>query len=131
MAFLKEGLAANPDSPGLMTEIGMQIAFDGRDLKTAHDWFERAKDTGVSHWEQLDDEEKDGLEDAYRWLAICDGRLTRMQELRTIVLEGLKLFPEDQVLLNYAIKLKLPVKLPPGASGSSTIPDLVPPKPEM
>lgn len=96
--FLEDGLTANPDDIELLTEIGYFQATRRKDLRTAVTFLERARTQGRLHVRSHDEEERDALEQTYRWLALCYRDMGDEPNLRDVVAEGLGLFPDDGVL---------------------------------
>ncbi len=96
--FLNDGLKANPSSVEMLVEIGYLHLTRRKDLKTAAAYFERARFAGRTHSKELDDEERDALEQAYRWLALCYRDLGDHKALHEVADEGLRTFPDDEVL---------------------------------
>jgi hypothetical protein len=96
--FLVQGLHANPESVDLLTEIAMLDISRRRKPEDAIPLLERARALGYAHRETLADNEKDALQNTYRWLALCYRDTHRSNELRRTAEEGLSVFPDDKVL---------------------------------
>jgi tetratricopeptide (TPR) repeat protein len=108
--YLGEGLRANPDSIEILTQIGVIHASRKRDLNTALEYFERAHRVIQSGRYGATQAEAVAL--TYRWLLITyDQQGNRAKQLE-IIREALPKFPEDQVLLRYALKLGLEPAIP-------------------
>ncbi|CAN5473867.1 hypothetical protein BH11ARM1_BH11ARM1_13300 [soil metagenome] len=108
--YLEEGLRANPDSIELLTQIGVLISSHKQDIPGGLSYFERAHkiiEQGSYGQSQLD-----AVELTFRWLTISYARLNRTDDLRATVEEGIKQFPDDQVLLRYAIQLGMHPVIP-------------------
>ena len=106
IAFLNEGLKQNPDSPEIMTRIGALVASKKQDFTKGMDWFEKAY-AATMKIERPSPDQLETREDVFRWVAITANRIGDTQREREIVEEGLKLFPEDQVMLRFGIQLGL------------------------
>ena len=100
IAFLKEGARNNPRSIALFTELGRYALVYQRDRVQAERYFRRAVRNG-SHWTPRNPFERDGLLNAYRWLAIMKHRMGQPQEARVWALQGLTRFPNDPVLQRF------------------------------
>ena len=95
--FLKEGARNNPRSIALFTELGRYALVYQGDHAQAERYFRHAIANG-SDWMPQNPFERDGLLNAYRWLAILKKRAGRLQEARRWAQQGLTRFPSDPVL---------------------------------
>lgn len=98
LSFLAEGFGENPTSIEIMKETAKLYITRKRDFDEAVNWLERARGFGYSHRMTLDAEDKDALEEAYRWLCLCYRNQGRLDDVRKTAEEGLKLFNDDKVL---------------------------------
>lgn len=108
--YLKQGLDENPNSIDILTRTGVLYAQGLGEIDTGEGYFRRALKAVRNH--QFGPEDADAVRETYRWVAILDDRKEDRPDLKAIVQEGLKVFPDDQVLLRFAKKLGLPVKIP-------------------
>lgn len=108
LAFLKEGLRENPDSIELLTRVGVVTATDLKDIPGSLRWFSQGYQIGMQRREHLSDEGKEALLDNMRWVAIVCARLGRTGDVRRVVEQGIRMFPDDQVMLRYAVQLGIP-----------------------
>lgn len=102
--FLGQGLAENPESVDLLTEVAY---IDIRRLdqpKNAIPLLERARKIGFEHQFELSDAEQDALRNTYRWLALCYRDTDQPEQLGKTVQQGLSLFPDDGVLKRLSTK---------------------------
>lgn len=99
LGLLREGLAANPNSVGILSEIGFVHVSRRKDLRTAAAYFEQARQAGRAVVERLDDEDQEALLYGYRWLGLIYRDLGRADSMREVLREGVQLFPDDPVLL--------------------------------
>ncbi|MEZ0327619.1 MAG: tetratricopeptide repeat protein [Fimbriimonas sp.] len=111
LEFLQAGLKANPDSPEIMTRIGVLIAAKEERIPEGLEWFERARVAALKRPNTTPDQQE-ALSESYRWLLIAADRLGKTERVRAIVEEALQKFPDDPVVLRFAIKLGMKVKLP-------------------
>jgi hypothetical protein len=96
--YLKQGLVENPKSVAILNEIGEMYISRVHNLNKAVGYLEQARAIGRHReWIALDSE-RDALEQAYRWLALCYRDLGMTDNMRTVSAEGLKLFKDDVVL---------------------------------
>jgi hypothetical protein len=98
IAFLKEGWDANPKSVDLPSQIGYTIATREKDLKLATTYLEKARSAGIARFKELGETEKEGLNTAYRFLALCYRDLGRRSEELAVLREGIQVFPDDPLL---------------------------------
>jgi len=101
ITFLKEGARNNPRSIALFTELGRYaLIYQGNPVQ-AERYFRRAIANG-SRWMPQNPFERDGLLNAYRWLAILKHREGRTEEARRWAQHGLSRFSCDPVLRQFA-----------------------------
>ena len=98
LRFLNEGLAENQDSIDLLTEVAYVHLTREKDLSAAIPFLEKARRIGSAHVETLADNEKDALENAYRWLAMCYRDTHQPKMAARTAAEGLVHFSDDGVL---------------------------------
>lgn len=109
IAFLKEGLAANPKSIDIITQIAYCYLkeHDGkRDYAAAWPYLVQARNVGVENLEHLSDQEKEALLLNYRRLCVAARELKMFDQEQKALEEGLKVFPDDKPLLK--LKAELP-----------------------
>ncbi|HVT10702.1 MAG TPA: hypothetical protein VHE55_00415 [Fimbriimonadaceae bacterium] len=98
LAFLNQGLAQNPDSVDVITEIAyLDITRRGSPYD-AIPLLEHARALGKDHLKTMADNERDALQNTYRWLALCYRDTHRPLDVKRVVDEGLVNFPDDRVL---------------------------------
>lgn len=98
LAFLNEGLAANPDSISILDEIAfMQITRD-HDLGQAVLALEHARDVGLKTVKQMQDDDREDFIEVYRWLALCYRDLNDRDKMNERLEEGHKMFPDDPII---------------------------------
>lgn len=102
LAFLDEGLAHNPNSVALYAEKGSLHMADNHDLVRAERDFSRAIELGEANWARLDDDAREAMEVAYRYLALIHRDTGRGAAQTQIALKGLRRFPDDRVLKRLA-----------------------------
>jgi tetratricopeptide (TPR) repeat protein len=112
LEFLEEGRKNNPQSIEILAQIGVIYTTRLNDIERGLKYYHRAAEIGTPVASRLSENERDGLELAYRWLALSYNHLEDQRNLRRSVEEGLQIFPEDPVLLRYAIQLGMPVNIP-------------------
>ncbi len=98
LAYLDEGRTQNPFSVAIYREIGQIQATKLHQLQAAATNLETGRKLGHSSFTRLDDDEKEALQDIYRWLGIIYQRTERMELMRQVVREGKTHFPDDGVL---------------------------------
>lgn len=97
LAFLREGLRYNPNSITLNTEYARHLIVKRAAYAEAENYLKRAIQTGNSS--KPADWEREGFQDAYRWMVLqWRKRGNRQQELYW-AREGLKRFPDDGICL--------------------------------
>ena len=107
ISFLEQGLKANPDSIDILTQIGVLYAQQRKEVTEGLVYLDRA--LKVIHEGKYGKEDAEVVSETYRWLCICYDYQNNRTMLKKITLEGLKKFPDDQVLLRMAI-LRLGMK---------------------
>jgi hypothetical protein len=110
LAYLKEGLGANPTSPEIMTRIGVLTARAG-DIPAGLQWFEKARSAALENGTQTA-ERREALVEVYRWLLIAADRMNKSERVKEIAQEAYERYPDDQVVLRFAIKSGVKVNLP-------------------
>ncbi len=98
IALLREGLAANPNSVSILSELGFITSARLKDLRGAAAYFDQARLAGKDVLDRLDDEDQTALLYSYRWLGLIYRDLGEFESKQSIVEEGASLFPEDPVL---------------------------------
>jgi hypothetical protein len=98
IAFLKEGWKANPSSVDIPSQIGYTIATREKKLVTASRYLERARKLGVARFKELGENEREGLRTAYRFLALCYRDMGETAKQKAVIIEGIKVFPDDPLL---------------------------------
>ncbi len=96
--FLREGLKNNPDSVEILTEIAYLEITRKRSLTTAIPLLEEARKDGIAQRATLTDSQKDGLEETFRWLAMCYRNSDQPGQAVAVARDGLSLFSDDYVL---------------------------------
>jgi hypothetical protein len=100
--FLKQGLAANPESIDILTRIGVLHAQQMGEVREGLRYFNRA--LKVIHEGKIGPEDQDAEIETYRWLCICYDNLGDRETLKRIADEGIEKFPDDQVILRIQIQ---------------------------
>jgi hypothetical protein len=103
LTFLNQGLAENPQSVDLITEIAYIDISRRKRPDEAIPLLERALKIGTAHLSAMSDNERDALQNTYRWLALCYRDTHRPADMQRIVQEGLATFPDDLVLRHVAM----------------------------
>jgi hypothetical protein len=98
LAFLHEGLAKNPQSIDILTQIGYLTITRKRDLEGALPFLEQARAIGIKNLQMLSEQELEALNLAYRWLGLSCRDIERPAELSGLMKEALRIFPDDPVL---------------------------------
>lgn len=101
IAFLNEGLSANPQSLMILNQLGFTWAVRKRDFPRAIIYFERARSL-AKRAKNLSESDKESLQDVYRWLALLYRETHQPQMQASVAAEGLKIFPGDVVLMGKA-----------------------------
>lgn len=98
MDFLERGLAANPKSIAILTEIGRLRTTKLHQLTAAIGAFEEARRIAQST-QPLSEEDVDTLADTYRWLCLCYRNRCQFDRMRSVAIEGLQRFENDPILM--------------------------------
>jgi len=96
--FLHEGLAANPQSVDILTEIAYVHLTRQRAFRDAIVWLEQARRYGHVHKDNLSEAEMTALNNTYRWLCLCYRDIDDAASVRSVAAEGLAVFPDDKPL---------------------------------
>lgn len=106
IAYLSEGLEANPTSSALYAEMGQEYAGRQRQYKTALPYLDKAIAAGEKRFPEgitdPDSDEAEGFLSAMRYAALCYRKLDDLAKMRAVANYGLKYFPDDPVLLRSA-----------------------------
>lgn len=94
LAFLKEGVAKNPDSVEIHTELGRYLLYTFKDAPAAEREFRHAIRLGERHGKMREDE-AEAWETAHRWLVIQYNHAGRSQEAKEMALIAMRRFPES------------------------------------
>jgi hypothetical protein len=94
LAFLHEGEKQNPESLEIQEEIGRYLMYRFHDPAAAEQRFQRAIALGAAKG-TLTDDERQGWEDAHRWLFIRYHLAGRCREAREIARIGVQRFHES------------------------------------
>lgn len=98
LEFLGEGLRANPSSTAILNDTAFMYITRKKDLRTAIGYLETARKAGKKNFGQMVDEDKEELDQIYRWLALCERDLGEQQAMKEVLDEGASMFPDDAVL---------------------------------
>lgn len=101
IAFLREGIAANPNNPQLLADLGRVLVMRKNDRLSAVPMFRRATEQ-ASRLKQLDEQDSEAVLAGFRMLAMCYRDWRRTEQCIDIAEAGLKHFPEDAVLARLA-----------------------------
>ncbi len=96
--FLSQGLAQNPESIDILSEVSYCYLqpFNGhRRYPDAIPFLVKAKGIGTENWSILSEQEKDALQRCYRSLSICYRETGKYSEMSSNALKGLELFGND------------------------------------
>ncbi|HWA82345.1 MAG TPA: tetratricopeptide repeat protein [Fimbriimonadaceae bacterium] len=96
--FLREGWKANPTSVDIPSQIGYTIARRTGNLDEAIKYLEASRKLGLSREKDLVDQEREGLRTAYRFLALCYRDEGKSSLEKSVLREGVRLFPDDVIL---------------------------------
>ena len=102
IAYLEEGLRANPDSIEITTQLGSMHVARKADIKKGLVWLERARELARRQGKQTTLSEAEAVVEAYRWLALVYQHENRVKEQHEAAREGLARCPDDKVLLRMA-----------------------------
>ncbi len=103
IAFLREGLRANPNSIELHQQMGQALLVWRRQPEQARRHFERAIKLGRRARAEMGEETSEALLSAYRWLALILRDSGERPAMRRVAWEGLRAFPDDAVLARLAV----------------------------
>jgi tetratricopeptide (TPR) repeat protein len=102
IAYLKEGMRANPESIEIATQIGSTHVARKEEIEEGLRWLERARGLARKRGRNMTQSEAEATVEAYRWLALVYRHLKRPAEQRAAATEGLVLCPDDKVLKRLA-----------------------------
>jgi tetratricopeptide (TPR) repeat protein len=95
LAFLHEAEKQNPDSLEIQEEIGRYLMYRFHEPGAAEARFRRAIALGAAR-QTLTDDERQGWEDAHRWLFIRYHLAGRRREAREVARIGVQRFPDSR-----------------------------------
>jgi hypothetical protein len=98
--YLREGFKENPQSIGILADLGHLEASHLHDPAKATEYLELARTIGAPHFRELSDDDQVALQQSYRWLGICYRDLSEPTLRSAVLREGMRLFPDDTVLLS-------------------------------
>jgi hypothetical protein len=110
LAFLSEGLKANPKSLDIISQLGFINITRKKDLRAAITHLEHARAVAFEA-ENLTEDDKEALRTTYRWLGLCYRDLGETAMLQQRMAEATKIFPDDKVLLRLQNGSSVPPKL--------------------
>jgi hypothetical protein len=99
IGYLKDGLKENPESIAILADLGHLWASHMHDLSKATEYLEQARVLGRPHYHELPEMDQDALLQSYRWLGLCYRDLQDKDDEHRVLVEALRIFPEDNVLL--------------------------------
>ncbi len=112
--YLDEGLIHNPDNLSILNQKGFTLLARLRERNKAQAIFERGIFASKLVAQiNLDEDEKDSLNNIYRWLTLVYRDKGLLAEMYQLADQGLALFPDDYTLNN--IRNQPPVPLLPKA----------------
>ncbi|MCX7800433.1 MAG: hypothetical protein N2109_08845 [Fimbriimonadales bacterium] len=103
IAFLREGLEANPASVELHQALGQALLVWRGEPASARTHLEAAIRHGRRLPRPWPEETAEALESSYRWLALLHRDAGDRRAMRRTAWEGLRLFPDDRVLARLAV----------------------------
>jgi tetratricopeptide (TPR) repeat protein len=103
IAFLREGLAANPNSLELHQALGQAYLLWDHEPDLARKHLEAATRLGDTMGWPLPEDTAEALLAAYRWLALLQRDVGDRSAMRRTAWEGLRRFPDDRVLARLAV----------------------------
>lgn len=112
LGFLSQGLEQNPESVDIITEMASIDISRRSKPEDAIPLLVRARTIGYGRRDNLADNEKDALQNTYRWLAICFRDTGNLGAMRQTIAEGMALFPDDKVLPKIPSKAGSPASVP-------------------
>jgi hypothetical protein len=98
LQFLQQGLQANPDSISILNNIAFIHITRNRDLRTALRYLEQARSSAEPRDRLLGGEDREDLDNVYRWLALCYRDVGDLGQMNRTIAEGRNRFPDDPVL---------------------------------
>jgi len=98
LAFLKEGLADNPQSISILNAISFLYITRKRDLDSAVEYLEKARAAGLANAKSLPEDELEEFAQTYRWLALSYRDLNNPLKMDEVLKEGHQLFPDDAII---------------------------------
>jgi hypothetical protein len=98
LAFLNEGLTANPESISILDEISFMYITREKDLNKGVQYLELARKSGLKNHRKPPAEEEEDLAETYRWLGLCYRDLGERSKMAEVLAEGHKLFPDDPII---------------------------------
>lgn len=98
LQFLHEGLQANPGNVSILNNIAFIHITRRKDLRTAVRYLEQARMSAKERFSLLGEEDRDDLDNVYRWLALCYRDLGDLNQMHDVLSEGQNKFPQDAVL---------------------------------
>lgn len=114
LAFLKQGNANNPESPEILGAIGkLYLTHTGqtdasgheiRDLAAARPWYHRANRIAEANASHLTEPEQEAALENARFAAMLERDAGDRAAFADALRRGLRLFPEDRILLGLAEK---------------------------
>lgn len=107
VAFLREGLAKNPSSIAIRTEIARLMIRRKGDLHGAKRLLEEAVQIGFEHRRRISEVEGEALNQAYRWLSLVYRELGDPYRSVKVAFQGLQVFPDDGILDHLSIPAPL------------------------
>lgn len=111
VAFLEEGIKANPDSIELPMQLGSTIAARKKDLREAIRHLLKARENAMKR-NNLSEADEESLQTTYRWLAFCLRDLGEPKSEIAVLQEAVKVFPDDRVLKRLLEKAVGPAAAP-------------------
>ncbi|MBL8049273.1 MAG: hypothetical protein JNJ45_11400 [Chthonomonas sp.] len=108
LAYLEEGLRANPNSITLLKEIAYTYVRPLDNLKAGKVYLDRARAAiAPADVSRMDEDTKVHAQEAYRWLVLVNRDLGLRREALDVAQEGLTKFPGDHLMSSEAEKLSL------------------------
>ncbi|MBI5707912.1 MAG: hypothetical protein HZC36_13085 [Armatimonadetes bacterium] len=97
-AFLRRGLYENPKALTIRVQLGELQIVKKHDLEAGAATMKEAVRIGTLNPKRLDEEDELALDDAFRWLALCQRDLGDLDGMEATARFGLTLFPKDKAL---------------------------------
>lgn len=98
LTTLRRGLYECPDSLSIRVQLAELMITRNKDLSGAAIVLEEAARQGSMRLEELDEEDAEALNNAFRWWALCLRDLGKTGEMRVVARRGLGIFPKDGAL---------------------------------